>query len=79
MNVEGIAIALGCIILGIALTVGAIQQARRGVTPSGGTGGPIGPIRRDEHPGYFTYVFWVRIILGPIAATAGLVGLLHLS
>lgn len=78
MNVTGLAVALGCLVVGSALIVGAVTQMRTGETPSGGTGGPLGPIRRDAHPRYFTCVLWVRLILGPLAAAGGVAGLIHL-
>lgn len=70
----GLALAAGCVLVGAVLSWSAYAQIRSGVTLSG-RGGPRGPIRRDQRPGYFWFLFWVRALLGPVALVAGLAGL----
>lgn len=71
---QAIVISLGCVFVGVLLGWSALAQLRSGVTLSG-RGGPSGPIRRDDRPGYFWFLFWVRALLAPMALAAGLAGL----
>ena len=71
-NLSTLALALGCILAGGLCILGAIDQVRKGVT-WGATG--RGRVFREQSPGYFWYLFWVRIILGPIALLGGVFAL----
>lgn len=57
-----IAIAVGCMLVGVLCIGGAIQQLRTGET-WGATG--KGRVVRDEEPGYFWWMFVMRIVFGP--------------
>ena len=74
MNPTTFAILLGCVLVGMILIWGAVSALRTGTTFSN-RGGPAGPITRAGRPGYFWFLFWVRIVLGPIALLGGLAGL----
>ncbi len=64
-----LALAAGCILVGLLCTIGAIHQVMRGET-WGATG--RGRVYREESPGYFWYLFAMRIVLGPIALGGGI-------
>lgn len=72
------AIALGAILVGVILLVSAVHQLRRGETRSN-RGGPPGIITRSERPGVFWMLFWIRIVLGPLAIVAGVIAIIHLQ
>ncbi len=72
---QGVAIATGCAFVGALCVIGAINQMRTGET-WGLAGG--GRVFRSEQPGYFWFLFAARVVLGPIALIAGLLGLVHL-
>ena len=78
MHPQVIAIALGAILVGVILLASAIHQLRRGETRSN-RGGPAGIITRDERPGTFWMLFWIRIALGPLAIVAGVIAIIHLQ
>lgn len=71
-DVPSLALAIGCVLAGVLCIHGAIDQVRKGET-WGATG--VGRVYREERPGYFWYMFWVRITLGPIALILGLYAL----
>lgn len=66
---QTLALAAGCILVGVLCTVGAIQQVLRGET-WGATG--RSRVYREQTPVYFWYLFAVRIVLGPIALIGGI-------
>lgn len=72
---EAVAIAMGCVFVGALCIWGAIDQVRTGET-WGATG--KGRVYRAGEPGYFWYMFAVRIVLGPISLVLGLLALQHL-
>ncbi len=69
---QGVAISLGCVLVGALCLVGAINQVRTGET-RGATG--RGRIQRTDAPGYFWYLFVVRVVLGLAALVGGLAAL----
>jgi len=73
MNYQRIALGIGLILVGIFCTYGAIDQIRKGET----WGSRSGKSRasRDEEPTYFWYLFFVRILLGPISIVLGILAL----
>lgn len=71
---DATAIAFGCAFAGALCIIGAISQVITGVT-WGATG--KGKVFRAEEPGYFWYMFSVRIILGPIAFIPGIIALMR--
>lgn len=69
---------VGCIIVGVVLLWSVVAQLRSGATRSG-RGGPRGPIRRDDAPGMYWFLFVVRTVLGVVAVGAGLAALSRLQ
>lgn len=69
MNYQVKALKIGVIFVGILLIYGAIDQVRKGET-YGATG--RGRFRKEAKPTYFWYLFFVRILLGPILILIGL-------
>lgn len=76
-RLQAFMLPVGCIFVGVVLLWSAVAQLRSGTTRSG-RGGPRGPIRRDDNPGVFWFLFVVRTMLGVIALVAGLASLSRL-
>jgi hypothetical protein len=69
---QTVAIALGCVLAGALCVWGAVSQVSRSETR-----GASGRRRlyRSQRPGYFWYLFAMRIVLGPIALVMGCMAL----
>ncbi|HET8898193.1 MAG TPA: hypothetical protein VFN09_05405 [Rhodanobacteraceae bacterium] len=67
-------LGLGCLLVGGACLVSAGAQRRSGET-WGGTG--RGRIRRADAPGYFRYLFWMRMVLGTLSLAGGFTALIR--
>jgi|GEM_PF-2078721 len=59
----------GCILAGLFCLAGAVRQMQTGET-WGATG--KGKVFRSEEPGYFIYMFCMRLLIGGISLAAGL-------
>ena len=66
---QRIALHIGLIFVGLLLIIGAINQHRTGETYGLRAQGVI---RRSERPAYFAFLFYSRLILGPIAVLSGI-------
>ncbi len=76
-SLQAFVLPAGCIVAGMVLLWSVVAQLRSGATRSG-RGGPRGPIRRDDAPGMYWFLFVVRTVLGFVALVAGLTGLSRL-
>ena len=75
MMSQAVAIAAGAVFVGALCFWGAVAQVRSGET-WGGTG--KGRVYRIEEPGYFWYMFVMRVALGSAALISGLIALKRL-
>lgn len=69
LKYQKFALRAGLLLVGVLCIAGAFQQWRTGETF--GLSGK-GKVYRNEEPGYFAMLFYVRMILGSICAVLGM-------